>query len=67
MSVSQLIRDRVEFYRKYEDRFPEDQKRKLWLRSGVMFQEFPTYLKSMMIDEVLHNLAFEVLRTEYIT
>lgn len=28
MSVSQLIRDGVEFYRKYEDRFPEDQKKK---------------------------------------
>jgi len=28
VSVSQLIREGVEFYRKYEDRFPEDQKRK---------------------------------------
>ncbi len=28
VSVSQLIREGVQFYRKYEDRFPEDQKRK---------------------------------------
>ena len=28
VSVSQLIREGVEFYRKYQDRFPEDQKKK---------------------------------------
>jgi hypothetical protein len=28
VSVSQLIREGVEFYRKYEDRFPDDQKKK---------------------------------------
>jgi len=28
VSVSQLIREGVDFYRKYEDRFPEDQKKK---------------------------------------
>ena len=28
VSVSQLIREGVEFYRKYEDRFPEDLKNK---------------------------------------
>ena len=49
VSVSQLIREGVEFYRTYEDRFPEDQKKKALGRSGVMLQEFPTYLKSMMI------------------
>lgn len=28
VSVSQLIREGVEFYRKYKDRLPEDQKKK---------------------------------------
>ena len=28
MSVSQLIREGVDFYRKYEDRLPEDKKKK---------------------------------------
>ena len=28
VSVSQLIREGVEFYRKYEDRLPEDKKKK---------------------------------------
>jgi len=34
VSVSQLIRGGVEFYRKYEDRFPEDQKKKVLAAVG---------------------------------
>ena len=34
VSVSQLIREAVEFYRKYEDRLPEDKKKKALVAIG---------------------------------
>ena len=49
VSVSQLIREGVEFFVNLKTGFLKIKKRKHWRRSGVMRQVFPTYLKSMMI------------------
>jgi len=51
VSVSELIREGVEFYRQYEDRISEDKKIKHWRRSGVMLQVFPEWKQLGVIKD----------------
>jgi hypothetical protein len=62
VSVSQLIREGVEFYRKYEDRIPEDKKKKALAAigryaSGVsdISEKHDDYLAKAFQSELSHD------------